>query len=523
MLSPKGRSDGTTWTSALNTAEWATLNQYAADFGVRQINWSGYPTPDSGFNWPTAAFDSTGNPALGTWSAAAKPSFPYLVTANQFAVSNVWTYLATPLDSNTTVWLSDAQGHALIAVKKHTDGREVLSMTFDNAPWLIHSTVLSHGLVTWAGRGLLLGERHTYLTAQIDDVLLPDEMWPAGEFRQSARDWLAVVAWQKAFNTRTLGKNFRYDMTFNGLGSDPEEYPDTSLVACVRTNHLMFRWLNHTYSHPYLDDISYAEGLVEVTRNIQTAKNLGLHYFCPPSLVTPNISGLNNPQFIQAAYDAGIRYLVTDTSIPSHRPASPNTGIPNWVDARILMIPRHANNLFFNVSTPAEWVGEYNSIYNAYWGRDLTYAEILDNQAELLLGFLLKGDVSPLMFHQPNLRDYDGAGHTLLGDLLNKVADKYEKLYNFPAKSLEMHDLGQTLLRRMAYNASGVVATRNANNTVTLTVTQAARIPVTGLINGGVVSFTGATAPAITSETYAGQRITYVTLAAGQSVTLKKL
>jgi len=513
--------DGTTWTSALNTAEWAALNQYAADFGVRQINWSGYPTPDAGFNWPTAAFDATGNAALGTWSAAAKPSFPYLVTANAFAVSNVWTYLATPLDTNTTVWLSDAQGHALIAVKKHADGREVLSMTFDNAPWLIHSTVLSHGLVTWANKGLFLGERHTYLSAQIDDVFLADEMWPAGEFRQSAKDWRAVIAWQKGFNTRTLGKNFRYDMAFNGLGTVAGEYENDDLTPYVRTNKAMFKWISHTYTHPYLDDISYADALTEITKNNQTATGLGLPNYSRANMVTPNITGLNNPQFIKAAYDAGIRYFVTDTSIPAHRPTTPNTGIPNWVDARILMIPRHANNLFYNVSTPAEWASEYNSIYNGYWGRDLSYAEILDNQAELLLGFLLKGDVSPLMFHQPNLRDYNGAGNKLLGDLLNKVADKYEKLYNFPALSPTMNNLAATLQRRMAYNASGVVATRNANNTVTLTVTKAARVPVTGLVNGGIVSYT-VKAPTISSETYAGQRITYVTLAAGASVTLKR-
>jgi hypothetical protein len=45
---------------------------------------------------------------------------------------------------------------------------------------------------------------------------------------------------------------------------------------------------------------------------------------------------------------------------------------------------------------------------------------------------------------------------------------------------------------------------------------------VTGLVNGGVVSFTGTTAPVISAETYAGQRITYLTLAAGQSVTVKR-
>lgn len=513
--------DGMTWTSALNTAEWAMLNQYEADFAVRHVNWSGYPTPDTGFNWPTAAFDSTANPALGTWSTVGKMSFPYLVTTGPLAVSNVWTYLATPLDTNTTAWLSDAQGHALIAVKKHADGREVLSMTFDNAPWLIHSTVLSHGLVSWANKGLFLGERHTYLSAQVDDVFLADAIWPSGEYRQTARDWAATITWQTKFRTRTLGKNFRYDMVFNGLGTVAGQYENDDLTPFVKTNKSMFKWISHTYTHLNMDAVDYATALGELTQNNRAASTLGLPGYNRIHLVTGQISGLQNPQFVKAAYDAGIRYLVSDTSIPSHRPASPNVGVPNWVDPRILMIPRHANNLFYNVSTPTEWASEYNYIYNAYWGRDLTYAEILDNQAELLLGFLLKGDVSPLMFHQSNLRDYNGAGNTLLGDLLNKVADKYEQLYNFPALSPTMNGLANTLENRQAYNQSGVVATRNANNTVTLTVTRGARIPVTGLINGGVVSYTGA-APVISSEIYAGQRITYVTLTAGQSVTIKR-
>ena len=127
------------------------------------------------------------------------------------------------------------------------------------------------------------------------------------------------------------------------------------------------------------------------------------------------------------------------------------------------------------------------------------------------------------MFHQPNLRNYDGAGSTLLGDLLTAVANKYESLYNFPALSPTMNNLGMRCQERMTYNASGVTATLNPGNTVTLTVQNAAKIPVTGLKNGGVVSYTGTTAPVISAETYAGQTITYLTLAAGQSVTVKKL
>ena len=49
------------------------------------------------------------------------------------------------------------------------------------------------------------------------------------------------------------------------------------------------------------------------------------------------------------------------------------------------MIPRRPTNLFYNVSTPDQWVTEYNDIYRSFWGRDLSYAEILDNESDVLL------------------------------------------------------------------------------------------------------------------------------------------
>src|SRR5206468_2897952 len=105
---------------------------------------------------------------------------------------------------------------------------------------------------------------------------------------------------------------------------------------------------------------------------------------------------------------------------------SPNAGICSPGQPAVLMIPRHPTNLYFNVSTPAEWVAEYNSFYGQAglipppwgWGYDLNYEQILDRESQALLSYLLKGDIDPLMFHQPNLRAYDGT-HTLLGDLLD--------------------------------------------------------------------------------------------------------
>ena len=59
----------------------------------------------------------------------------------------------------------------------------------------------------------------------------------------------------------------------------------------------------------------------------------------------------------------------------------------------------------------------------------------------------------------------------------------------------------------MTFNASGVMATIQPQTSVTISVTAAATVPVTGLCIPG-------------AESYGGQTISYLPLAAGQSVTL---
>jgi hypothetical protein len=497
---------GTTWLSALGTDEWSALEQYERDFGARRLNWYGFPGPNQGLNWASATVDTLANPITANWTAAAAEIFPYLNTSNSLTISNVWTYLATPLDTNTTVWLQDDAGNALLSTATLADGREVATMTFDSANYLVSSTVVRHGLINWVNGGLMLGQRHTYLSAQIDDVFLDDDIYTGGSYRQNSNDWHATITWQHNFNQRPSGTHFKYDMAYNGKGTIPGVYPGDDLTAYAAATEAEFKWISHTFTHPYLTYLTYDESMAQIVPNNQKAAELGLTLYSPANMVTPNITGLENPSFLNAAYDAGIRYLVTDTSIAKHRAPSPNAGIPNWFVPGILMIPRHANNLFYNVSTPTEWEIEYNDIFRAYWGRDLGYSEIIDNQSDLLLTALLKGDVSPQMFHQPNLRDYNGQGNTLLGDLLDAVADKYEFYYNFPFLSPTQDDLGKTVQARMDYNVSGVSATRHADGSVVVTVQNAAQIPFTGLRTAN-------------SEFYAGQWITFADLGAGQSVT----
>src|SRR5262249_36532984 len=149
---------------------------------------------------------------------------------------------------------------------------------------------------------------------------------------------------------------------------------------------------------------------------------------------------------------------------------------------------------------------EYNRRYRALWGRDLTYAEIIDKESSILLAYLLKGDMDPWMFHQSNLRAYDEV-HTLLGDLLDRVLEKYDRLSTVPILSPAMGDLGQRMAKRMQYDAADVAATVVPGESITLSARNAATVPVTGLRLPD-------------AETYGNQTIAYIALGADQTITV---
>jgi hypothetical protein len=208
---------------------------------------------------------------------------------------------------------------------------------------------------------------------------------------------------------------------------------------------------------------------------------------------------------MQAAYNFGVRYLVSDTSRPGQGNPSPNAGIYNALVPPILMIPRYPTELFEGVTTPEQWTDFYNQLYGAYWGRDLSYEEILNDQSDRLLGYLLRGDTNPMMFHQGNLRAYDGQ-HSLLGDLLDLTLAKYNQVFTLPIKCPTMDVLGVTVADRMAYNASGVTGVLAPGVSVTLRTVKTAKIPLTGARYG------------TSTESYGGQWTSFVTVTGGRSV-----
>src|SRR6266566_7597997 len=511
--------NGTDWASALSQQEWTDLWNYEATMGVRELSWYTYPTPDFGYQWPTAAVDTSVTPIPLNVTAQAQAAFPYLNAGTTIPIQNAYTYLAQPLtDGATTVVLSDANSNALAAVRTYSDGRQALSMTFDSNPNLIHSIVLSYGLINWLTQGLFLGERHIYMSPQIDDVFIDDDVWlpttPCGTpventgatYRITSDDLQAVITWQADKMSDPVEANLTLTMAYNGYGTTADAYTPDTLTPFATANQNQFYWVSHTYDHTNLDNLDYATATTEITLNDQVAATLGLTNFSVQNMVTPDVSGLTNANFLQAAYDNAIRYLVSDTSVAGYNNPSPNAGIYNTLEPEILMLPRYPNNLFYNVSAPDEWVAEYNCLYSGFWGRNLTYQEILGKESQFLVTYMLKGDLDPWMFHQPNLRAYDGT-HTLLSDLLDLTLQKYAQYYTLPIISPTMDSLGQNVANWMQYNNAGVTASLIPGVSITIAAQKGALVPVTGLNTAG-------------AEIYGGQPISYINLTAGQSVTL---
>jgi hypothetical protein len=481
--------------SALTWEEWNLLWSYEAKYRVRQATFYTFPGgwPDNyGLSAPTAGIDTTTTPIqtqltttspAGSGNPSGRQVFSDLRPAAPIVISNAYTYLATAISPSVTPLLTDPQGNVIASINNYPDGRKNLALTADGNAFLSHSLKLNYGIINWVTKGLYLGQRNVFMTAQPDDLLVANDMWdPATNtdtsgktYRLTASDYNKFIAWQTNRNNTKPG-NIVVEIPFNAIGSTsalpPEErYPALvdDLTPAVKANSSAFFWVSHTFSHPYLDaPLSYSTMLNELRQNDQTARNsLRLSGYFKDSLVTPNISGLNNVEALRAMKDFGIRYLVSDTSkfcgnrnetVPPRPCPPPNHGIQHDLEPSLLMIPRYPSNLFYNVCTPAEWVSEYNFIYRSFWGRDLSYAEILGKESDTWLGYLLSFDMRPIMFHQPNMCAYDGS-RSLLGDLIDATVAKYSAISVLAPKSRQQRQIGNLMLERMRLAAALAPAT----------------------------------------------------------------
>ncbi|HEX9259829.1 MAG TPA: hypothetical protein VF855_09870 [Acidimicrobiales bacterium] len=513
--------DGT-WKNALTWEEWNILWSYEARYGIRQV---------TSQTWPEATYNLINEGSVDTLTApvetvltdAGKAVFDDLNPATPIRLTGAYLYLATigtDPTMTTTPLLTTHDGYVVASITTYPDGRQNLAVTVANNAYLLHSQLLSYGLVSWVTQGVFLGERHVNLDAQVDDMLLDDDVWDVAAlsdatgltYRMSGDDLAALVGWQAAARASSpLLAGVRLELAFNGEGATGI-YENDTLTPAVRSYKASFSWVNHSWSHESMDSpATRSQVYVEITRNDSYARRtLKLPNYQRDSLVQPDISGLTSSAFWAAAADAGIKYVLSNASYPEWANPSPNAGI--YSSNGILIIPRRANNLFYNVTTPSEVTSEYNFFYWGwidsegvfhegewhYFDEPQTYEQILDHESDFLLSYMLTWDLDPWMFHQANLRAYDGV-HSVLGDLLDATFAKYLAAYELPVRNLTQHEVGGLMAQRMAFDTSGASAVLTPCTSLTVRVAKAATVAVTGVAFG-------------TSETYGGDPISYLRL-----------
>src|SRR6266702_1768597 len=487
---------------------------------------------------------------------------------------------ALPAGASVTPLLTDASGNALSLIYTRGDGRQYLTQTFDSSPYLMHDLVLAYGLINWVTKGIFLGEYHVYAAAQVDDFFINGSEWIPGTpctdpkthdrtppdatslpfFRINSADMTPLVAWHNKMQSDPLLSNFKLTLAFNGVGTtgntDWTGLPtagvaNDDLTTNVQNYQQYFHWISHTYDHPNSlnglhksdpggdPDTPQVDSIdLEILTNQYVATGTGqnldpdpsdtvspihLSDFNPVNLVTPGVTGLNDTLVPTYLAQDGVRFVVTDTSVigqANNGPnPSPNVGLTNSDAPSLYEVPRRPNDIFFNAVNWADDQAEFSCIYNnpvqAPYST-FTAPQILDYVSSGFVTSMLMGDMDPQMFHQNNLHDYDGQGHSLLSDAYDQAFSKYERLYKLPVVSPTLDQLGQNMQNRNAYNLSTATASltslSGSNLTISITVPATATvpsaiIPVTGLYSAG-------------AEAYGGQYISHVKVSSGQTITL---
>ncbi len=527
--------------SCLSSADWTQLSTYASQFSVRIASYYTAPAAKWGLVPADSGTDVGGaSPLNVTLTQAGASVFSYLNANNTIPVGGQGTgtirvYRATPIAAanETTTPLLITGGYTIAATHTTADGRETLALTMDNQPELLHSQAFGYGVINWVTKGVFLGSRRVYFNLQNDDLLLGNwlyapQLHPSCEsdgscptYFMTGPDLTAHAQWQANLQSDPQFQTYRGTFAYNGVGTTWFS-PEDPIFAAIKSLNSQFWWLSHTWDHANLDCYSFdsggncvpatlAESLSELTQNIAVAPTLGIT-LDTRAMVTPFNSGLADPAFLQAAAQVGIKYIV----FPQY-PDSPNTGVPNSIAPSILHIPRFNNNLYDDVSSPypgvlGSWPDEYNKMHglngDGSYDQDQTYTQILDNESQVFLqNYMLTYSPYLLAFHIANTATYDGT-HSLYSDLIDHTVAKYRKLFNLPALTLNMEDIGALLEARASFNNSGVIGIYTPGVGVELTTTTAATIPVTGACSQ------------VTCSTYGAQTQDNVVMAAGSTAML---
>ncbi|MEU4067971.1 hypothetical protein AB0F25_37190 [Streptomyces wedmorensis] len=524
-----------------DSAEHTALQAYERTFGIPQVDAYTWSHPGVGLDYTDqGGYSGVLDGATAGVTAAGKAGpFRYLAGSLTFedndpAIAESYGYAGRPRAGYTSyVDIPVEGGRASLVGEYAADGRRELVVTFAYNQYQRQFRSLARGIVEWLTQGVHLGQSRNYLSVHVDDVFAPDARWDTtlnctpGDFdcvgddgegvnpiRMTVADAQYAAAWQKA-------SGFTLDMVYNGGQGEQwkTEHGGTDpLTDRLVADRAQYRWINHTYTHPFLGCVqdntvvpwqcakdtagktlwvSRSELSAQIRDNHNWAVGKGISVD-RGELVTGEHSGLktlpqqpvDNPNLAGALADNGVKWTASDNS---REPQQRAVGAAKTV-------PRHPMNVYYNVGTAAEMADEYNWIYTsrADGGSGICesnpastclpapldtatgYADrIVPQEARTALSHVLGNDPRPHYVHQSNL-----AEERLLYPVLDRVLADYRALFaaNTPLVNPAQRDVGTELSRRTAWDqalAAGKVTAYRIGGTVTVKAPAGVTAPVT--------------------------------------------
>ncbi|MFG3506499.1 hypothetical protein ACGF5F_13415 [Streptomyces sp. NPDC047821] len=536
------------------SGEMAALVAYEKAYAIPQVDAYAYARPQVGLEYPARGgyMGSVDGVRAGVTEAGRTGPFGYLdgtvpFEDNSPSVSESYAFLSRPaagadFTPYVDVALPGRQTRGVLVGEYRHDGRRELVVTFAYNQHQQQFRLLARGIVDWMTDRTRLGTSRHYFAVHVDDVFAADDRWDTelnctpgdvdclpgtgtpDPIRMTEADVRHAVQWSRE-------RGLTLDMAFNGGGSveHREEHGGADPAADrLIADRDAFRWINHTYDHPYLgceQDVSSvpwrcatdpdggiryvdrAEIDRQIAGNRTWAEDAGLPLRAD-ELITGEHSGLrllpqqpeDNPHLAPSLTAHRVAWLGADNS---RDPAQRRVG-------SALTVARHPVNIFYNAGRVAEQVDEYNWIYTsrAQGGsglcEELATTTCLDEpldtatgytghivplETRVALGHVLSGDPLPHFIHQSNLAE-DRIGYPVLDGVL----DRYAALFadDTPLVNLPMSAIGAELRDRAAWRdavrAGEVTAYRTGG---TVTVRTPAGLPVAATVPAGTVRVTG--------------------------------
>jgi Invasin, domain 3 len=267
----------------------------------------------------------------------------------------------------------------------------------------------------------------------------------------------------------------------------------------------------------------------------------------PPTVNGATESAYEQNQSLDAAFAAvGIKTFGSDSSKPYPSPATatfPNGAAPTsqYANGATFTQPisgaqaeaRYPTNIYYNVSTEAQEVDEYNHLYlaAAQGGACVdsatttcittpaTFADIIKSIDQGMLQHIMGNDPRPDYFHQTNMMGSPPPGAPTAGtppatspsvgdglyySTMNQLLASYASYYNVPVQQLTSSQIAQLLAQQAAWAANTNVTGYIQGNQVTIT-------------NGGTSTQIPLTGIATVGSTYGGTQSGWTNAAAGTS------